>query len=271
MPTSLQVKTSIKDSLIRRSEVTSTERCHANLDEFIDEALIEYSEEDTADFAPLHVLEQRMIVWLAWITVCYARASGFAPQPSQKPGSNVGYGFGTDRDTPYKKCMDMAAKLKEEYSDMKAEYDSKFGDDDEDSESSTGDVFVGSLLKTEAELGAFVPPQKASSVAIRNFDTVSVGAGFAILGWSRTTSTAFVQLFIFKSSASGIVEKWNADGNSGVPFIAAAASKIYGTTDFISKQIKVTGLTAGTHYFVLVTVSLNGLYWYSDQITAVVP
>lgn len=271
MATSDEVFAAIKTSLIKRAEVQDVERVYGSLDLFINEALIEYKNADTADFSVLHVLERRLIVYLAWISVCYSRASALAPQASQKPGSNTGYGFGTDRDTPFNKCMSLATKLREQYDALKEEFDSKYGDaNGADGGDGSGDVEVGVLTRKEEYLSVTVPYKQANAVPILTFESYAAGVGEVLLGWSKFDPANFQEAYVFRSSVAGIHQKWYHDGNSGVPFVAAAATKIYTTTDYLSKQIKQTALPAGTYYFVLVVKSINEVYTYSDELTLVV-
>lgn len=271
MATSDEVFAEIKTSLIARAEVQDTERVFSKLDLFINEALVEYKNESTSDFSVLHVIERRLVVYLAWISVCYTRASAFAPQASQKPGSNTGFGFGADRDTPYKKCIDLAEKLREQYTLLKEDFDSKYGDlDDEDGSGSSGDVEIGTLVRREENLSVTVPYRQANAIPILVFERLTAAAGEALLSWSRFDPAGFSDAFVFRSSTAGIHQKWNHDGNSGVPFIAAAAEKVYATTDNIGKQIKQTGLPAGTYYYLLVVKSTNNVYSYSPELTVTV-
>lgn len=262
MATSEEILDELKTSLIGRAEVVTTEKCYAQLEEFLKGALVEHLKKETTDFTLLHYLERRLVVILAWISVCYARASGFAPQPSQKPGNTTGYGFGADRDTPYKKCMDLADKLRAEYERLKADFEEEYTDDS----NSAGDIVVGDIVRSDAVIEATVPFSKSLAVEISYFEGSSPASGTVLLRWSKFEEPNFSEAVIFHSTTPGIYEEWNHDGNSGYPFISATAEKVYSTTDYIAKAARILSVPAGTHYYVLVARNRNGIDSISDEV-----
>ncbi len=240
----------------------------AVLNDVMDAALIEHDADlgiDTAGYAALPVREEELVLLLAWIRVCYARASFAAPQPSLiTPGHMA---FGSDRDTPLKKNLALAKALRERYDQLLSDLE---GDESDDAEGAAGDITVGEFYRTDEVLSTHVPLLTAPQMPAPVIAQRAVGAGYAIIGWEKMSSSTFRELFLFQSSSAGIHEEWNNDGLGGIPFVKSTATQIYSTTDNIRKAAKITSLAAGTYYFCAAVRDSSGNYVFSNELTVAV-
>lgn len=273
--TSTQIRDSLAARLKAKAGISDQEPCLQYLGDYLDEALVEHSGVIDPDFTVLPKREQELVILLGWVRVCEFRASNAAPQPSLRgfgSGAQAGAGFGGDRDTPFKKSMDMAKYLRDKYTDLRALLES--GDDD-----GSGDITVGELYRRDELIDASVPFHTSPGLQapLLSFLTaigVTAGGadqGCAIFEWPATLAENFSLLTVFRASQAGIRQMWNADGVSGVPFILPTASKVYETSDNIAKGLKEKNLAAGTYYYVIVVKDTSGVWSFSNEVAVVVP
>lgn len=270
----MAIRDTIKARLIGRAGISAQEACNTYLDSYLDEAVAEhdasYAPAGVADYNLIPVAEYELVLLLGWVRVCEFRASNAAPQPSLR---GVGAGFGSDRDTPFAKNMAMAKYLRQQYTDLKATLEGN------DSDAGAGDILLGELYRKDELIDAAVPfnvaPNlKAPTLSASSIVDVATGGadlGSVIVAWTGVYSEYFGELLMFRHTSPGIVQMWNSTGNSGIPFIATAASYIYSTTDNFAKSIKNTQLAAGTYYFVLLMRDTSGRYSYSNEVEVVIP
>jgi hypothetical protein len=277
MPTTTQA--TLKARLIARAGISAQEEVNANLDAFLDQSVAEHSDEyapdGVADYALVPVNEYELVIILAWIRVCEFRASHVAPQPSiSSRAAGLGHGFGADRDTPFKKNMEMAAYLRKLYDEK---WDDLLGDEDE--ENGTGDITVGELYRTDEILDIPVPTRVVpllSAPAISASEIVDVATGGAeggsvVISWKSVLSSAYAELMIYFRTSAGIYQNWNHDGNQGIPFVASDAVRVFQTTDNVAKGMKNVGLAAGTFYYVLVMRDTSGRFTFSNELKVIIP
>lgn len=279
MATSAEIRTTLVARLKGKAGISDQEEVISSLPDFMDEALMEhdplYAPAGVANYTLLPLSEYELVLILAWIRVCEFRASNAAPQPSLRgiAGQGVGSGFGGDRDTPFKKNMDMAKYLRTKYDDLKAQLEA-----DED-EQGSGDITIGELYRKDEVLDIAVPmgsvPQ-LNAPALTVGDIVGEAAGAANLGsvvllWNGVLSTYFSEFVVFRSSAANIKQMWNKDGVDGVPFINPGSTKVYTTTDNMTQGMKEQNLAAGTYYYVLLLRDSSNMWSFSNEVSVVIP
>lgn len=271
------VKEILKAKLISRAGVLPQEVIYANLTDYLDDAVVEqslsYLINGLPNYEAIPVRLYDLVVILAWIRVCEARASNAAAQPSLK---GVGAGFGSDRDSPFSKNMAMVKYLREKYSADRTLLETN------ESEDGAGDITIGELYRPDELVDAGVPFRSAPAVIA---PVMSVGAilgvaagtsagdegGSVILNWESVFSPYFDELLIFRSSTAGIYQSWNGEGSNSVPFVSTAATQIFSTHGNLARGLKSIGLSAGTYYYVLALRDTAGRFTFSIEQKVIIP
>lgn len=271
MASSLEVKALLVARLKSRASVQDIEPVKVELPAIMDDALLEHTPDNALlDYLRLATFEHELVLLLAWARVCDARASLSAPQASIKtPG-----GFGSDRDTPFYKNQKLAETLRARYQELKSRLAASSS-----SENPSGDITVGDLYRrdefidTDVPLST-VPPLPAPILSASSIVGQTAGGaelGSVVLDWPARALASFDGLVMFQSSAPGIYQSWRVDQNANVPQIAAAAEEIFRTTDSLRRGVKLSGLLAGTYYFLLAQRDTSNRYAYSNEVTVIVP
>src|SRR5688572_26741086 len=94
-----------EDAVIEPSEGIAD----AKIEQWIRESIRKH--DSTLDLTAIPDEEDEAVTLLAWIQLCYHRASKYSAEASTS-GAN---GYGTDRNTPYYKLMDLAKHLQARY------------------------------------------------------------------------------------------------------------------------------------------------------------
>lgn len=280
MATSTQIREALKLRLKGKAGISQQEDCVQHLDGFLDESLVEHSVKycpsDSPDFTLLPFREQELVLILGWIRVCEFRASSAAPQPSLRAfgsGSQAGAGFGGDRDTPFKKNMDLVKYLRDKYVDLRARLE------DSKDEQGSGDITLGELYRHDELTDVSVPFRSAPllNAPQLSLDSVTgvaaggVSLGVATFSWTAVSSENFAQLYLVRNSSANIQQMWNQDGVDGIPFVNPGTVAVYNTTDNIAKGAHEIKLAAGTYYYVIVMRDSSAQWTFSNEVSVVVP
>lgn len=267
MPTSAQIKASLSEKLINRATITQQEPVYSEVGSCLDDALNEHMPDAAGDYACLPSREHELVLLLAWERVCFSRASFYAPQPSLNLKSGAP-GFGSDRDTPFKKCTDLAAVLRKRYELLSSTIKDRSAEDDDTNAS--GDITIGELVRADDVLGVVVPLSAAPRIrpVSLKLDSLVPGATEAVISWTSCPFDDYAETRVLLSQSAGIYQNWNSDGSNGVPYSSPASSTLFTTHDPKGRALKITGILAGVDYFVVVVVSsLRGDYAYSNELT----
>lgn len=260
--TSDDIRETLKSQLVRRAVIQPAEGLAATLDDIFTTALSQFDPSTEGNFTALTPIEYEAVILLAWIEVCMTRASTMAPQPSLALRNNAP-GFGADRDTPFKKCMDLAKKLEERYHAYCERHG--IGEYEEDG----GDVTVGSLYRDDERSSGKLPVTDAPALPIPTL-TATPETGAVLIEWNLGSPDTLAEAMLFVCTNSAIYQPWNQNSTTGIPRLNNLASITYRTTDIGEKAVRCT-TTSGTYYFLLVLRDTNGNLTYSAPVTAVVP
>jgi hypothetical protein len=209
-------------------------------------------------------VEAIVLVTLAWAGVMRIRASKLAMSPSQTNPA----GFGTDRNSPYYRCIHFAEQLEADYkrqcSDLRLQ-DYAGG----------GSPVLSELSTEDTSLSASVPFAAAPTMPkpILTLPTSVSGDGTIIVRWTLAKSVNFdrVRLFYVMGSNS-IYEEWNTDG-SLFPTISDSAEEVdLGTKYRTAVKLTAIPVTQGLiHRFILAAVGRSGEFTLSDEVVVTQP
>lgn len=251
-----------------RASIQSSERItDAVISDMIQEAVNEHSSA-YATIADVPTREIEAVTLLAMERVQLLRAVGFSKESDLKGAS----GYGTDRNTPYYKCVDSAAAFRDKYNRLVA----KLG------VSSGGEIVVGTVVKRSMLNDRFmesgdVPTLPSVTLALHaSSDDVSTGTTF-VLEWKldREVWTEFFEYRLFHLTGDdAIFQAWNYESTKGVPYLNNSSSQLLTIDNPTYKAAKVTGMTksSGTkNRFVVVLVSRTGDYKLSNELVLETP
>ena len=200
-------------------------------------------------------IEHNVVVLLAWAALSRIRASAFATQPSVT-GSGVQYG--TDRNTPFYKCMELAKQLEEMYKQECVDLGLT-------SYAGNSNVIVTEVTCENLDLGAQTPVE-ISLVP----PPISLGAsaitpeGTLVLSWTQSNFANF-DSFVVLHSTETITAAWNFS-SAVLPGVADSATVM---TVFKSAvyACKFTDLnTTVANHFLVVCKSKSGKYTFSNEV-----
>jgi hypothetical protein len=209
--------------------------------------------------------EHDALVILAWAELCVIRAGKFAIAPNSSQSS-----FGTDRNGPYYKLMDLAKNLREQYQEACEALNLT-------TYAGSGAVAQSEVTVESLDLGAQVPIEMSvvPPTPVLTSETAVAPDGAIIISWTVDTFRNFAKYIILhKTGADAIIQSWNLNSESGVPFTHNSASNV-GELD--SQQIKSAKLnelvaTTGTvNRFVLAVVSRSGKISFSNEVAVTQP
>lgn len=204
------------------------------------------------------------VVLLSWADLSFMRASNFAAQASINSNS----GYGSDRDTPFDKCLRLQKELMKQY----AAQCSSLGIVSTYSESSPeiGDVAV---ISADSE-GATVPSEVASLPPAPDLSAVDlqVQADDTLrVKWSPWRNIGFLRhTLLHRVGTSPILDASLTNEELGIYGVNNDAEVVASVTDVERNSVKFTGLdkTSGTvHRFVVVRFSKSGKYTFSNELT----
>ncbi len=256
------------DDLERRvtsnAQIKSNESINSEMvRDFLIQALYRHAPEFEGDFSLLPAVQEEPVVLLAWISICYARASKAAPEVNLNITRTTSTSMGQDRSTPVDKNIKLAQALEARYKAITE----AVGGTTTTVQINFGDIQQGELYRENSLTDATTE----TAVKILTASVLSIGTPVAnevVLSWTGNADSNFQEYIVFQSLTSGIYQSWNNSSSSGVPLISNSASKLIKFTDRFKLSIKVSDLTsATTYYYLIVTKSTNGRYVYSNEVS----
>ena len=250
MATSEQIKSQLVSDLYFRAAVAKDEVVYAKVPSLLDVALLEHTHQSVTDYALLPTAEHDLVLILAHIRVCYARASEFSKQSSTKTSASA-QTFGYDRDTPFTKTMDLIKQLRKEY-------DQRVNELSAAAQGVDGDIIVGELVVTESFSNLRVPVKAAPAVIPPRIfqqsvtvSTVPEAPAVVIVGWGNVWNSAIQSLTLWRHTASPVYCPWEEG------FTAPGAEKLVEITCNNRSAFKTTQ-GAGEMYYVLIATDTAG-------------
>jgi hypothetical protein len=210
------------------------------------------------DSCTIPTTEHFAVVLLAWSDLSIIRASRFATQASTTQSGTM---FGTDRNTPFYKCMELSKKLGEQYEEECKSLGLEIY-------AGYGSVSLSTVTCENVDLEAQTPIEFALNPPAISLTAADVqGDGTAILRWTQDFHTNFATYKLFYHT-SEIYQDWNIT-SARCPRINADAQFVGALNDQASKAIKLTDLSTvsgTTHHFLIVCVSRSETYAYSNEV-----
>lgn len=202
--------------------------------------------------------EEIPIRTLAHAQVQNARASVFSTQANAP--SSVAGGFGTDRNTPYYKCVDLRDRLIAQYKEQCASLGIPTG---------SGGMIEGELLSFERMIKAQVPSpfNRIPSPSIGG--QANIENGEWIIEWDFPPFPDFYQFVLFYDTGDvAIHDPTNQDSNTGYPQIRDDLEPAVAINNGDQRKVKLTGLVSDNkHRVLLVMVARNAKMSYSNEYT----
>lgn len=229
------------------------------LGQLVDAALIEHNSSLTIDTLPDN--QGECVLLLAWIRLCYDRASSIVNNPNVSSASS---GFGSDRNTPFQKNLQLAKSLRDQYISLCQ----SIGIDPSPEPNS---IFVSSLivsdpLKQDMAVplsAAPTPPSPVLSVVSSN-----LGSSEVIIAWTFSEFDFFKSFTLFNLQGTDpIRQDWNFSSQSSYPKINNIAQNL--GTFYVEqlRSVKVTEVDlTQVQRFILVATSLSQTYSYSNEV-----
>ncbi len=210
-------------------------------------------------FASLPVNEEELVLILAWIRLCFRRAS----KSVMSPASSGTAGFIQNDDSPYKKNIDLANQLQKRYNALVASLPL---------ESSAGGIVVTTVGILDSRSDRVLPPTATPTpppvlLELAAGESTSVGTTY-ILNWYTDKFDGYYELVLFHTTGSdALLQTWNFNSDTGVPRILNGASKSSSFTDQDLRSVKVTDINkAVTNRFILVQIGRGSKYTYSNEL-----
>lgn len=190
------------------------------------------------------------------------RATKLAQQATVKNDSFA------NTDSPYEKMLKLAKQMRERYETTCRQLGlTTF--------SGGGQVRVSEFGSLNASLGATTPLELATEPPFVQLEATYIGSGCAILKFTNPPFSQFVARRIFTLEGNdAIFQEWNTTSSVGTPRINNSAIKLFETGDRTLNSIKVVlgNATSGVcHRFLVVTLTVSGIYGYSNEVLLYVP
>jgi hypothetical protein len=196
------------------------------------------------------------VILLAWIKVCRFRANKFAQDINEKSGS----GYTQDSGTPYKKNMDLAKQLMEDYKQLVS--DLKLIPVSEGVQQS--DILTENDFNAVGPANALPTPDAPVLQQPQSGDITQTSV---ILRWSAAYFSNFHSFVILSDTSPNLYQDWNTDKIFGIEKLRTDVELIKEVYVFQDQAIKVTGLEPNTqYYFMIVTRARSGVAAYSNEI-----
>lgn len=204
--------------------------------------------------------EHDAVVILAWAEFCVIRAGKFAIAPNATQ-----QGFGTDRNGPYYKLMDLAKNLRAQYQETCqalsiATY------------AGSGAVAQSEVTVEDLSLGAQVPVEVSTPPPspVLTSDAQVASDGTIIITWKCPTFKNFQKYVVLQiQGAAAILQPWNIGSASGISFTNDSVTNAgeFETQQATSAKLINLTKTIGTiNRFVLAVVSRSGKISFSNEV-----
>jgi hypothetical protein len=245
MATIAELKTRLqKEAVIAPSEATLFSSDF--LETIINEAIVAHNAAYVV--ANLPAREIPLVMLLSRITVCNVRAQKWADDANV---SGAG-GYGADRNTPYYKNIDLAAKLRKEYELLAAQLGVSIA-----STEVQGQVTVSNLKVLDPVLNARVPLSKnIAPIPILVLGAVENAAdGTITVTWTINDFEDFyryrfaLRSYVKGAAAVSVLDPTNCLEEATVPGISELASIVDATLLQKARSVKLTGLNTAANYY----------------------
>jgi hypothetical protein len=254
MATSANLIASLK---LRSGLQTSESFSDDNLSSIITEALRQHNQYLT--IATLPVVEEEPVVILSWSKLSLMRASRFAAEASTSGAS----GYGSDKDSPFNKCLTLAKVLLETYKSLCEQLGIR---------TSGGSIVVSDLVVKDDRTDILVPYNEVSKpplivLALASGESLSQGTTY-ILEWVTDYYDDFYLFVLFHMTGSvPIYQQWNYSSTTGVEMIHDSATQVASFDNCDTRATKVTGVDKTlTNRFLLVCRGKALKYSYSNEL-----
>lgn len=192
---------------------------------------------------------------LAWSEVMRCRASRFATQQDTRSPQ----GFGTDKNTPFHKCMSLSEQLAKDYTEMCK----KLGVRPANGVTEGFMITLDNVVSARAR-GPFtvIPAAVLTGQAALDVDNAWT------IEWDFEKWPDFEAFIVFYDTGSTqIRQQWNQGSDTGIPQIRDGLEPLYTINNQEQVQLKITDLDTGvTHRILFVTRSRTGAYGYSNEL-----
>ena len=211
--------------------------------------------------ASLPAREEEAVQILAWIKVCLKRASNVVSQQTAHGPA----GFGQDRETPYRKNMDMVAQLQRHYQAVCGRLGL--------SNDGTG-VTVSFLTTLDDRTDAVTPLSLEPVVGPLVLTVTQSTSNLSIFDftWNFPAFDNFdsVQLFMVERTVQEVddtlYQEWNYESDTGIPRLLNGATLLVTVSRADQKSVRVTELDiTKCHRFLAVLKTRSGHYAYSEE------
>lgn len=258
--------TDARNLVISRGSISTHEQSAylsaAEIDTLIVDAVMEHSSVYTS-MPDVPQREIEAVLLLALERVQLRRSVAYATEKSLKGAE----GFGTDRNTPYYKCIDSANMLRKQYEALVA----KLGIE------SKGDVIVSTISKQSVKFDRLVPDDSAPSLpdvtlAVHSSSEDDGTGTTYTLQWTMSKDHAylFFQYHLFHmTGSSAIFQPWNYESTKGVPHVNNDATKLLTVDNISNTVVKVSNITktgSTVNRFLLGYESRNGYFNLSNEL-----
>lgn len=249
----------LRDNLKESAFIHSTERItDPHLDRIIVEAVPRHNPaySITAESSTVPAQESRAVVLLSWHDLQRVRAAMFATQPSTSaPG-----GFGTDRNTPFYKCMELAKQLIEDYKEACA----LLGLAEHAFSPRATNTIVADALTGVLKPNAVSP--KAQPVALHTINYAVDGSTIELLWDSPSAQAHLLANVLFHATGSTPIADISAEGL--YPGIRAGLNPVWQSAaqDRTGVRIELPSTVGETHRFLMVSVSRGYRHSHSNEL-----
>ncbi len=247
----------LRQTLVENAGILASEAfVYTRLDTIIARALLQHNK--TYSISSLPESEEECVVVLAWASVCYIRASKFANEANASGG-----GFTADRDTPYKKNIDLANDLIARYQLLVA----ALGITD----SGSTRIAVGTILKRDPLHDSLIPlivaPNTGRIDAVLTVlsPNTSVQLDWAVTNWDG----GYFDLIFFQITGStSLIAPWNvANPDSGIRGLLNGATRLVTINDPEVTEIRFEDLDrTQINRFLLIAKNNSGKYAFSNEL-----
>lgn len=232
----------------------------AKLQTLIGEAMTEHNA--SYDYTTLPAKEEQLVVLLAWIQVCYMRASRFGAELSVSVG-----GSGVDRAQPFNPFIQLARELRTRYEALCNQIGVPPGGADIES----SQILQGELSREDSLSGLTLPldTQRVPPTPVLSSDqqTNGVGNRTVRLSWRLGRMTDFQTFRVFSSSTAGLSDPSTLSENTALyPGLKTGVTCLAALTELYQTCIRLSGFDAGDVYIVVAVYDADNRLAISNEI-----
>jgi len=234
------------------SGVSATDAPDALLAGWMSPVLVEHDPSKTV--GTLLTTEIHAVALLLWRKFHLWRATQLA---EAFPSSETGIGY-ADPSRSLSSHLEMAVQMRREYET----YTTRLG-------LGVGTIHVSQSRIYDTAYGQIVPTDSARA-PVPGTLSASVDGSDVTLSWVEHPNAEFDRYDLYYSTTAGLAD--TADlGSAGTKLgVVDTATSIISLGDRWRTIYKAAGMAAGTYYFVVVTVTINGRFAVSNEVTATV-